>query len=137
MMYRPARRQSDALLAQANPTQNTWYYALGNATVGLRNVKIYAIAFHIATTGETLEIEVIVDGITVNGSVAAAAGTTYEPTWAYSLISGDDFNIVTAGSHSVYRAFLVEGREITVRVRKTTNNGVGTLYCQVLYGVNP
>lgn len=122
------QRKTDAVLAQANPVQNTWYTVL-NTTL---NAQIYYMIAIVATTGETLEARVTVDGLTYTGTQVATAGTYY---FFYIDVVG---SIVWQPALSQYPASglvgAIEGRNIKIEIRKTTAAGTGTITATVMYG---
>jgi len=117
--------QPDATLSQVNPVQNQWYTILDSK----KECKVYAITVLVWTTGETLEVRVIIDGKVLMGSVNASATTYYyvhHQLYGSALIV--DGNIFLLGHYSP-----LEGREVKVEVRKTTAAGSGTLDARVVY----
>jgi len=121
--------QADATLSQANPTQNNWYTVLA-ATA---NVRVIGITVRVATTGETLQCEIVVDGVTLGiVDLAAVADTDY---WVvlYTASTGLFTYMIAVTDDRLNRPFLIEGRNVRVRVRKTTANGTGTLASCVSY----
>jgi len=119
-------QQPDATLAQAAPVQNTWYTVLADTGA---YTKIIDIFMQVLTTGETLEVEVTIDGLTKTGSIAAAAGTDYQVRHGTTQLV-DTFIPVTALTYSLLD---YEGHDVQVRIRKTTANGAGTLNGKVIY----
>lgn len=117
--------QATATLSQIAPTQNTYY----NILAATARVRLLYVCAQIATTGETLQVKITIDGQAYTASVAATAGSTY-----YVYLSGltaagvPTFTMTTTvtplgGSGGNY----LEGRSIQVQVEKTTANGMGTL----------
>lgn len=125
--------QDPAFLAQDNPDQNTWYEILSLTTYA----RIYDTIIHIADTNETLEIRITIDGVPHLGVRPATACINYR-----CLIRGDAsaqaVEIITdpesLPNSTRMPAFLAEGHEITIELRKTTNAGVGTLSGVTRYG---
>jgi len=128
------QHQPDAVLNQAGPVQNTWYSILDTL-----NARIYGITVSIATTNETLELRVTLDGVvytSAGGAVVAGAD------WEASFYTRHDLRILaisvigaTPKEHN--RSFLCEGRQVLVEVRKTTVAGAGNLQGCVSYGQTP
>jgi len=120
------QHQADATLSQASPTQNQWYTILDTTL----NAFVYAIAVSVATTGETLEVRLTIDGQTLTGSRAGSAGTVYGIT-----ISPETGNLAL-DAYPLYVGFInqFQGRSVKVEVRKTTASGTGTLSGRVIYG---
>lgn len=94
------------------------------------------IVFRVQTTGETLQIEVIIDGLTKAGTVAVVADTNYTLCYA---INSDELNMFcpyAVGPSINHARFMA--RNVTVRIRKTTAAGAGKLQCLVKYWlINP
>jgi len=89
----------------------------------------------IATTNETIEMRLTVDG---NSITAVAAAYTADTTY-YARISG-----LTAGnivnSTTLYNLMSnapLFGRSVKLEIRKTTAAGAGNLSCRVFYGKIP
>lgn len=121
------RVQPDALLNQAAPVQNTWYTVL--TTLGYTFIDFIVIA--IQTTGETIFIEVIIDGITKVTEIAAVAGTNYTMSYNIGTLYPDSYGSNAVGS-TINHVRLM-GHAVRVRVRKTTALGAGNLQCHVKY----
>jgi hypothetical protein len=118
-------QQPDATLSQLTPSKDQWYIVLDTK----KNAKILAITVLVWTTGETLEVRVTIDGQVLVGSVEAAATTYY---YVHHQLYGSallvDANIFLPGHYAP-----LEGREVKVEVRKTTEAGTGTLDARVVY----
>jgi len=123
------QQQTDAILNQAAPVQNTWYTALETT----RYTHIKLVVCSVAATAEDLEIEVTVDGVTYAGSKAGAvAGTTYAAGWAVASGAAGVLSLYTVAVDSLLD---LEGNDVRMRVRKTTAAGAGTLNCKVIYAL--
>jgi len=113
--------QPTATLTQAAPVQNTWYTILDT----IANGRLIGVYFKVADTGEDLELRITIDGQTYVGVQAAVADTPY-------YINGIDYSSGALSVQSVLEvsqrkgAFLLEGRNIKVEVRKTSAAGAGT-----------
>jgi len=117
--------QTDATLDQAAPAQNTWYTVL-NTTI---NCRIISIAIKVADTGETLEIQLTVDGQVLTVSQAAVANT-----WYNLLLDANNSSIyLSTADYMRQRAFLLEARSVKFEVRKTTAAGAGTISSRIMY----
>lgn len=118
--------QADATLSQAAAVVNTWYTAL-DTTI---NARIIAASVSIDTANETLEMRFTIDGQTIaKTALAATAGTSYIADYYQDNTS---LRLALTGNMHT-RTYLLEGRSVKVEVRKTTNNGAGTLTCRVSY----
>jgi len=124
----PPEQQPDADLAQAAPVQNTWYTVLDTTP----QARIQAIAVRVDSTGETVEVRLTIDGVTIEGSAALPADTTYYADVLTGLFSTTF--VLTVTQQQTGRAFLIEGRNVKVEIRKTTAAGAGTLRGRVCYG---
>ncbi len=120
--------QPDATLSQANPAKDTWYTVLDFK----KNCKIYAITVLVWTTNETLEVRVTVDSQVLVGSVEASHTTYYyvhhKLYAAAASALAIDGNVFLLGHYAP-----LEGREVKVEVRKTTEAGTGTIDARVVY----
>lgn len=118
--------QTPIFLAQAAPVQNTWY----TVTTTLYNLMLIMMDMWVATTGETLEMKVTLNGADQTLSQAANADTPYEAFFS----SDTNANRLTMMTTQIgYRAHGVFARDFAMQVRKTTANGAGTLYGGVKY----
>lgn len=115
----------EAVLDQAAPVQNTWYTVLD-----AKNVEIYAIAYLIATTDETIETRLTLDGVQMTSTQAPATHDTN--VWvgfgAGALYTG----ILNPSISEVW--LKLHAQVCKVEIRKTSNTGVGNLKCKVTYG---
>ena len=124
--------QNDAILNQAAPVQNTWYNVLDYTD---KYTRLIDINVGVATTGETLEVELMVDGIVyLSAPISANADKTYPLIRRGHYL--DNTMLANLGSAAaVYHAFLLEGSNIRVRLRKITNAGAGNLQSKVIYAL--
>ena len=60
----PPEYQTPATLNQAAPVQNTWYDILPTTT----NVRVWKVAVAVEDTNETLQVQIIIDGETIEGA---------------------------------------------------------------------
>lgn len=124
--------QPPAVINQAAPVQNTWYTLLEATDY----VRVYQVAANIEDTNETLEVEVVIDGETLPGVPFAATHSTvyyaYVDPDAINRVDGVGLNTPHTG---IYRAFMIEGHNVRIRVRKTTAAGVGNLTAIAIWGV--
>ncbi len=119
-------------LSQASPVQNTYYNILA-ATV---NVEAIYVSISVATTGETLQVKIIIDGNTWTGSLACTAGTLYYVTLTgFSAAGVPTFTIQTTSATLGGSSYALGGRSVAISVEKTTNAGSGTLTGAVMYQV--
>ncbi len=111
---------------------DTWYPILA----ALAFCRVYEFIIRITTTGETLEIEVTIDGNVKLVTVAAGANTSYVISLSQSANPATERLSATAVGADVYRkAFHFEGHSIAIRARKTTNVGGGSIQAVVEHGV--
>lgn len=125
--------QAPTVLDQGGPIQNTWY----NILVATERVRVYAISVNVEDANEDLEVQIIIDGETINGiGVTATHSTAYNAVLEEDAINGVDYvNLKTGYTDRGRRAFLIEGHSVQIQVRKTTANGAGNLTGLVEYGV--
>jgi len=121
--------QPDAVLNQAAPVQDTWYTILDTT----RNVRIVYGRFMVATTNETLEVRITVDGqVLVSSALAATADTSYYLNHTVDFWNPNDTGFTLAATNNLL-AFVLEGRSIKIDMRKTTAAGAGNLVARVRY----
>ena len=130
VQFRPQEPQN---LIQTAPVQNTWYEIL--APTG-RYTRIIGITGEILIVNETIECRVIVDGV-----VFVTLGTGFAVGNIYSIYINETLlgNLEWGGAgvtYSQHRAFLIEGHDISVEIRKTTAAGAGNLLGKVLYAID-
>ncbi len=120
--------QPDATLSQSEPVKDTWYTVLDTK----KNCRILGITVLVWTTNETLEVRVTIDGQVLVGSVEASHTTYYyvhhKLYAAAASALAIDGNVFQPGHYAP-----LEGREVKVEVRKTTEAGTGTLDARVVY----
>jgi len=122
--------QDAAVLNQVAPVQNTWYEVLA----ATRNVKVFMIATEVLTAGETIELRVTIDGVEFLGTEAQTADTAYQWNWEPVVpiaTSGLCLGVATTGMFGLN----MEGKSVTVEVRKITAAGAGNLQAIVVYGI--
>jgi hypothetical protein len=105
--------------------KDTWYTVLDTK----KNAKIYAVTVLVWTESETLQVRVTIDGQVLRGEVEATHTTYYYVH--HNLYGGAltiDANLFLLGHFTP-----LEGREVKVEVRKTTEAGSGTLDARVVY----
>lgn len=125
----PPEHQPDAVLNQVAPIQNVWYTIMDTTL----NCRVISISITVATTGETLEARVIIDGqVLTSPGVACGAGTPY---FVCIYAATGQLLILAAGGlgNNVFPSF--EGRSIRVEVRKTTAAGAGNLIGRVVHAI--
>lgn len=118
--------QREVSFTQAAPVQNDWYTALHKNNIALR-----LLGCKVADVGEDLEVEIITDGKTITWSDAAVAGTNYWLGLKATLTSTypTDSTSYNVGANEA----VVRGQDVEVRIRKTSNNGAGTLTVFAMY----
>ena len=120
---RPPQQQPDEVLNQANPVQNEWYTVLDTKI----NAQLQSVNLAVLVTDETLEVEVVIDGQTLTGSVAATAGTNY-----FARLWPRDIKLEVSPTEDLFgRGESIDRRSIRVRIRKTTAAGAGNLMSRV------
>ena len=124
------QHQADAVLDQANPVSGTKYPVLATT----RNCRLISISAVCTWTVQPtpLEIHVIIDGITRTFSVTDPVSTT-EYTGEIWPPSAE---VLTVAAFSISRAFLLEGRSISVTV-EITGGTVSNLSARVKYAKIP
>jgi hypothetical protein len=119
------QHQPDAHIAIENPNQNEWYPVLETT----REAKVYGLTVLVWTTSETLEVRITVDGNVLTGSIEATHTTYYyvhHALYAEALvIDGNVFLLMK------YAA--LEGRNVKIEIRKTTDAGSGTLEARAVW----
>lgn len=125
--------QAPATLDQAAPVQNTWYTILDTTL----NARLLTIAVNVEDTNEDLQVQVIVDGETIeaNSPATCVHSTRYFCTMTVNPITLVDYIELTPTVLHYFRSFILEGKSTKVQVRKTTANGTGNLTGIVTYGV--
>ena len=121
--------QTAAQLSQTSPAQNTYYDILAVT----KNVMPLIVSCAVATTGETLQVRVIIDGRTLTASIAASAGTTY---YASLINNGGALSLQLSSTAAVFNTAITNVREfrsVQISVEKTTNSGSGTITGTVEY----
>jgi len=115
------------VMTQAAPVQNTWYTVLSATS----NVVLNFIAFDVAVANETIEVEIIYDGVTQVVSFAATAATYYMIVLCPSWVAGK----FATSTFSISGIVQLNMGSLAVRIRKTTAAGAGNLRCKVDYGL--
>jgi hypothetical protein len=125
-------QQQDLSLQQASPNQSQ-YYAIGGGVSG--KVSLQSVSVRVASTGETLQVQIATNFGTFYASAACTADTDY---YLHKVLGTDG----VAADGMRFRLDTVEGpileggmpiSSLTISVEKTTNNGTGTLYGRVGY----
>jgi len=124
--------QPPAVLNQAAPVNGDWYTILAATAL----VRVYGVTVNIEDDNEDLEVQITIDG----ELIGAVAVTATNSTNYFVIIYGDaiarvDRCTISATLYQGYEAFLCEGHNVEVEVRKITANGTGNLTGIVLYGV--
>jgi hypothetical protein len=119
------QHQPDNDIVQVNPVQNTWY----NILPATDDVRIISIGARIITTGEDIEGRIIIDGVTID--VPALAFPANAGHGVYNGYFDYPFYLWSTTVYQAYRSFLLEGQNVQVDIRKTTNAGNGDLWGRV------
>lgn len=123
--------QTPAILDQAAPVNGTFYTVLAATGVYTR---IFDIIAYVQTVGETLELEITIDGrLPIITPWAAAAGTVYEMIVSNSIAAEFTF----AGWHQYIPYINQYGHDVLIRLRKNTAAGAGNLRAKVHYALSP
>ena len=128
----PLEFQPDAVLVQAAPVQNDWYPVLAVVGSGL----LIDIGLGVKTADETLQIEIIIDGVTLSEDPLAAVANGDYHAWYKCDASEDHYEIVFPAIDEYNRYLNLPFRHsLTVRARKTTALGAGDLVCIVVHAL--
>lgn len=124
--------QPPAELDQANPNQNQWYPLLPATDF----CRVYKASVQVAAVNETLQVRVTIDGqVSIVQSFNATFGTIYH---IYVNPYATDQTIrfhMTPTLNEVSHAFLCEGHNVMIEVRKTSAAGAGNLTGVASFGV--
>lgn len=102
------------------PVQNQWYTILDTVT----NARINRAAFYVATTGETFEARV-----TIDGQVRSSSATALTPNSIYGIWpQANPNNNYLVQIITITGGWSWEGRSIKIEIRKTTAAGNGTIF---------
>jgi hypothetical protein len=127
--------QAPAVLNQAAPVNGTWYDILPATDY----VRVYQIAVNVEDTDETLEVQAIIDGETIQADDLACTHSTiyYGIRYLQPINRTDQIALTTASTIQLFdaQAFILEGHNVQIQVRKTTAAGAGNLTGIVQYGV--
>jgi len=124
------QQQGDIVTSQAAAVQNTWYTFLATQD----DCRLMFAVVDISVANETLEVEILIDGQTCTGTVAAVFGTQYF-THLYEASMVANALTLNVTPQTLYDSFIFEGHSVRVRARKTTNGGAGTLRMKVGYSL--
>jgi len=107
---------------------NTWY-----ESCHIYNARLYFIASRVSSFNETMEIRVTIDGQVIVSSAAFTADTRYYVSRTVpSACDAVGMKIDNAGKTA--EAFLFEGKDIKIEVRKITTTGSTPFLVVVGYG---
>lgn len=112
--------QPDAKLSQDAPVQNTWYTLLDTTL----NAQLVALEMKVAGIGETLEVQVTIDGQVLTKSAACNADTLY---YVWKSRNAADLTISTTPGNFGGQYATFDAQSVKIEVRKTTANGAGTI----------
>jgi len=135
MSFREGRRlgmfelQEHTTLKQEAPVQNTWYELLPATEL----CRVYAAGINVEGANETLQVRITIDGkVSTPLDITCNHSTTYHILRLLDAIT----QVVTYnGISTVIQAFLCEGKNVKIEVRKTTAAGAGNLTGICVYGV--
>ena len=125
--------QAPKVLNQAGPIQNDWY-TIGLADGVMLNSRIYDIVVNIEDTNETLEVQALIDGETIEANnLALTHSTNYFAYRSPDAITRVD-ELALSISKLGFLAFTLDGQSVEIQVRKSTAAGVGNLTGIVTWG---
>jgi hypothetical protein len=117
-------------LSQAAPVQNTWYTVLNTTNY----VRIIGIGVGVLVANETVECRLTVDCVVLP---VEGKSLTFGNDYAVFLLPYSSTGLTTAlcdwYEGCKEKAFLIEGKNVKVEVRKTTAAGAGDLKASVAY----
>lgn len=121
----PPKRQTNSMLDQVAPVQNTWYTVL-DTTI---NVRLINLAINIQTTDEDLEVRLTYDNVTPEVCAYPAGAGAGTNLFIHPSVSANSATIQHAITTSFQygRPYIGEYRSLKVEVRKTSANGAGNL----------
>ena len=121
-------QQKPEVFIEQNLTQNVWVTVLDTQT----NVRLIGITILPATTGETIEWRIIIDGLTITPFATALTANT--KGFGY-LNHGWDalFCRLTTTEPLPRPPFIIEGRSVKVEVRKTTAAGSDLIKIRLIW----
>ena len=128
----PPEYQDPEVLNQANPVQNTWYDILDET-----NCIVIDVAVNVEDANETLEVRIVVDGVTLpSNDLACTPSTSYFVTLKPDAINRINEVTLVGGAekNDNYNGFLIMGRDVQISVRKTTALGAGNLTAVASWG---
>ena len=129
--------QTPLVINQAAPVQNTWYYfTTGGVSLTedpIINAKIYAIGVNIEDTGEDIELVMNIDGETISmTALGLAHSTPYFADTSVRPIGRTDILYLETDENKA--RIILEGKSISIGIRKTTAAGAGNLTGIVTWG---
>jgi len=125
----PPEMQPVLNFVQPAPVINIWYTVLDTE----RDPRLLKAVFRVLTTGESIQVRLIIDGqIWDSQAVAAVAGTWYYVMYSSSM---PDYLYLTATTAMWAGYTFLEGRSVQVQMRKTTANGAGDLEATLMRGL--
>jgi len=125
-LYLPYRWQPSLVIDNVTPIINEYYDALPVSV----DVEVWQMYIRVADTGETLQVDFIVDGRTFTGTQAAVAGTVYY----VGINSSGQLNFSTSPIRAGWQNSGGDsGHSYQIRIRKTTSAGTGTIRTVVDY----
>jgi len=136
--------QTPSVLNQATPAQSSWYALLGTcSTAGavltsVANAVVYAIGINIEDANEDIEIQAVVDGVTLPAVTFSATHSTNYMAYVNcnAITRIEEITIDTRANVAPdNQGIILEGKEVCIMARKTSAAGTGNLTGIVRYGV--
>ena len=127
--YKPLlrARRFDRDIFDVAVVQNVWLNLLTEAFATILDVQ-----FRMTAVGETIEANIVADGETLTVlAFNAIANTDYRLTWRLAPYSAQTHLEWVTTAHGF--GFLLEGNDVAINIRKTTNNGAGNVQAIVLH----
>lgn len=123
--------QEAKIVNQENPTQNE-YIELIDETGGIR---VYQMAVLVEDTNETLQLNIEADGETIAGvPTVCTAGAAYNALLYPDPINNLSRVRLSTGAAELRKGFILEGHEVKIEVRKTTDDGNGDINGVIQWG---
>jgi len=119
----------DATLSQTDPVSGTLYTVLGT----VKNARIIGIAVRVTyTEAPTVECHINVDGSNLTASKADMTNNTW-----YTVITQEPYANPVYTTYAGTRAFLLEGRSVSITAEFSGGTGVSELSARVKYAIIP
>lgn len=99
-------------------------------------IRLYEVIVMVNTVGEGLQARITIDGVvTLPDGENCAADTPYYADLLSVYVGTVPYT--TIQTTRINKAFIIEGKEITIELRKTGNNGNGNLRCNYIWSKIP